>query len=123
VGRKRSKVCSVPGCGEILNGSSSKCSPHRRTANRERDKRTGRIRGARWSALRTRVLREQPFCNDGRICGGLATSVEVDHITPLAFGGHPTSRDNLQGICRECHDVKTREEQRQLGQYGGGGQE
>jgi 5-methylcytosine-specific restriction protein A len=54
------------------------------------------------------VLREQPFCADGRVCGGLEPSVEVDHIVPLAFGGHPTDRSNLQGICRTCHEAKTR---------------
>jgi len=44
------------------------------------------------------------------VCEGNATSVEVDHIIPLSAGGHPTSRVNLQGICHECHDVKTRDE-------------
>lgn len=118
--RKRTKICSVPGCAEIVTTSNGKCPTHRRKADKARDKRTGRVRGARWTQIRRQVLRAQPFCTDGRVCGGKATSVEVDHITPLAFGGHPTSRDNLQGICRKCHDAKTREEQKQLLEHGGG---
>lgn len=79
-------------------------------ARKAADKRTGRVRGSRWTAIRRTVLRAQPFCQDGRVCKGNATSVEVDHIIPLSAGGHPTSRINLQGICHECHDVKTRDE-------------
>lgn len=108
---QRSKVCSTPGCSEIVLSSNGKCPKCRAKARRVADRRTGRIRGSRWSLIRRQVLREQPFCQDGRVCHGNATSVQVDHITPLAFGGHPTARANLQGICFECHDAKTREEQ------------
>lgn len=105
------RVCNVPGCGEVVANNNGKCAHHRMKARKAADKRTGRIRGSRWTALRRQVLRDQPFCHDGRSCAHKATSVEVDHITPLSLGGHPTSRDNLQGICRACHEQKTREEQ------------
>lgn len=116
----RVRVCNHPGCGELVENSNGKCKKHKREAQKAADKRTGRVRGSRWSAIRRQVLREQPFCRDMRVCDGKATSVEVDHVQPLAFGGHPTSRDNLQGICRDCHDAKTRDEQKRLGEYGGG---
>ena len=36
-------------------------------------------------------------------------SVEVDHIIPVTKGG-TDERDNLQGICKECHEEKTRKD-------------
>ena len=35
----------------------------------------------------------------------------IDHIIPLARGGHATDRDNLQCLCRKCHFEKTKNEQ------------
>lgn len=117
--RKRSKICSVPGCPEIVENSNGKCPHHRRKAQKAADKRTGRVRGSRWMVIRKQVLREQPFCRDGRVCSHRAMSAEVDHIVPLAFGGHPTDRSNLQGICHKCHVEKTREEQKLFAQMQG----
>ena len=65
-----------------------------------------------WQRLRLMVLKDEPFC---RYCAELKkiTPAEmVDHILPvkdrpdLAF-----VYDNLQPLCRDCHDsVKRREE-------------
>jgi len=46
-------------------------------------------------------MQEEPYC---RYCG--APSSQVDHITPVVEGGI-TERDNLQGLCRRCHNMKT----------------
>ena len=35
--------------------------------------------------------------------------ITVDHIIPVSQGGSLT-KDNLQLLCRECHDAKNREE-------------
>ena len=64
-----------------------------------------RTTGRRWMELRHRVLVEQPVC---QICER-KPAVEVDHIRPLAKGGTDIST-NLQGLCKECHDIKTRKE-------------
>lgn len=37
-------------------------------------------------------------------------SLEVDHITPIADGGHPFDPGNLQTLCSECHQDKTSQE-------------
>lgn len=52
-------------------------------------------------------------------CGCTLTPVgpnqmHVDHIRPLAQGGHPTSLDNLQALCRSCNLAKG-------ARYAGGG--
>ena len=70
---------------------------------KQRQQETGRtlaLDGAAWRKLRAAVLREQPLCACG--CGQLAT--DVDHID-----NDPTNneRDNLQGLCHECHSRKT----------------
>lgn len=33
--------------------------------------------------------------------------LEVDHITPIADGGHPFDPGNLQTLCEDCHSEKT----------------
>lgn len=60
-----------------------------------------------WKRLRLQVLtRDQYRC---KLCGRPGR-LEVDHIVPLAQGGHPTNPNNLQAICRFCHITKTKKE-------------
>ncbi|WP_405801679.1 HNH endonuclease [Streptomyces sp. NBC_01506] len=44
-------------------------------------------------------------------CGSvaLASSVDVDHVHPLARGGEDTD-SNVQPLCRDCHMAKTGED-------------
>jgi 5-methylcytosine-specific restriction endonuclease McrA len=42
-------------------------------------------------------------------------SFEVDHKVPIADGGDPWSKDNLQILCEECHKKKTGEENSKRG--------
>jgi 5-methylcytosine-specific restriction endonuclease McrA len=63
----------------------------------------------RWKTLREYVLKKNPICN---VCKSeLAT--EVDHITPFSVGMTDRQKlqlgfdiDNLQSICRLCHEKK-----------------
>ncbi len=72
----------------------------------ERDRgRQRRTVGRKWLAMRHVVLVEEPVC---MICGRKA-STQVDHKIPLCKGGTDT-RDNLQGVCDECHNEKTAED-------------
>lgn len=72
---------------------------------RERDRRRTERLGPGWDRMRRRVLTEEPHC---RKCGEPAT--DVDHIRPLRRGG-TSERENLEALCRRCHEIKTREEQ------------
>jgi hypothetical protein len=49
------------------------------------------------------------------ICFLEQTKFEIDHIIPLGAGGK-NEIENLQPVCVECHDEKTREEN-ELGIY------
>jgi hypothetical protein len=71
----------------------------------------GRGRGGRpWRRKRAAILtRDQYLCQPCRRAGLLVPATEVDHRIPVAFDG--TDDDsNLQAICGECHDIKTRAE-------------
>jgi 5-methylcytosine-specific restriction endonuclease McrA len=37
-------------------------------------------------------------------------ALEVDHIMPIADGGHPFDPGNLQTLCEKCHKAKTADE-------------
>lgn len=56
--------------------------------------------------MRERVLQEEPICRPCKEQGRVTQAVIADHIIPLGEGG-TGERDNYQGICEPCHDVKT----------------
>jgi 5-methylcytosine-specific restriction endonuclease McrA len=49
-----------------------------------------------------------PHSVDGR-------GLQVDHITPVADGGHPFDPANLQTLCTDCHKAKTAAENSERG--------
>jgi len=57
------------------------------------------------TSIRLAILRRDPTCMG---CG-VAPSVVADHVAPASEGG-TDSIDNGQGLCRSCHDVKTKAE-------------
>jgi 5-methylcytosine-specific restriction endonuclease McrA len=82
----------------------------------------------RWHRVRVAIVREQPLC---RRCGLSLTEI-VDHIIPAGvvitqardsglwktdrFAGF-FFRSNLQGLCRECHWLKTMEDKTHTGPW------
>lgn len=64
-----------------------------------------------WYGLVDIVTRESKcVCN---ACGKTAPdAAEIDHITPIADGGPPLDRNNLQLLCGPCHRAKTGREAR-----------
>lgn len=65
-----------------------------------------RIRGRRGVEIRQSFLRANPLCVHCAGKGIVRAATQVDHIIPLHQGGTETS-DNRQGLCNECHEVKT----------------
>src|SRR5690242_3406757 len=103
-------------CGRASERGSRYCKDHlqnaatdlaaqraRTDANREAPWRKWYSR-AQWRNLRTLVLAKNPICCD---CGR-AASTEADHIKPHR-GDWSLFCDlnNLQGLCKSCHDKKT----------------
>lgn len=63
------------------------------------------------------VERDAGMCQQCLRQGRYKAANEVDHITPKALGGSD-SFDNLEVLCRECHQKKTAQEATQ-GRGGG----
>ena len=97
------------GCGEAVRGTCSKC---RATREKGRPSAHARGYGARWRKLRRYVLSLNPMCCDCK----RTVATEVDHITRKADGG-TDDLFNLQGLCHECHKVKTLQENSKGGVY------
>jgi len=65
---------------------------------------TTRIVGRTLQTIRKRImLRDKFTC---QACGRITTELEIDHITPLAFGG-AESDQNRQSLCIDCHKAKS----------------
>lgn len=73
-----------------------------------------RTRGSAWVKIRERILkRDKGLCQECMRNGRLTEATKVDHITPLHLGGGDNDQ-NLQGLCKDCHDAKTAHEVRDL---------
>lgn len=82
-------------------------------ADRRRGTRHERGYGTAWDKLRRQVLqRDAGLCQVCARAGRVMRAHAVDHVVPKAAGG-TDDQDNLQAICRPCHDAKTSEEKRQ----------
>jgi len=82
-------------------------------------------RDRRWSVARDKVLRRDPLCTSGEICGGRQASTVCDHH-PLSaieilerFGEDEFfNPDRCRGVCKPDHDRKTaREDSRFAGSH------
>ena len=71
---------------------------------------TQRTRGRAWMERRARVMRRDcGMCQECRRKGWLTAAVACDHRIPLWEGGTDDD-DNLQALCKDCHDAKTAQE-------------
>lgn len=68
-----------------------------------------RLRGRAGVKQRQRRLAAEPLCRHCDELGYIRASEEVDHIIPLAYGGTDTD-DNVQCLCKECHEIKSAHE-------------
>ena len=55
----------------------------------------------RWQKVRELQLMKNPLCK----CGEIAAI--ADHVIELVDGGEAYSLDNLESMCRSCHNSKT----------------
>lgn len=97
-------------CG-TLTVQGSRCPKHQQAANRIHDHKRRQAPGTASQQVR-RALNKQGY----GVCAHCLAAfhpphLEVDHITPIWAGGHDT-RDNLQILCKPCHQQKTTTENR-----------
>lgn len=66
--------------------------------------------GWQWVKTRDRILQRDGYLCQPCIKQGRPTPAsQVDHVTPK-FKGGTDDDDNLQSICKDCHDAKTKAE-------------
>lgn len=104
------RVCSVHGCPEIYPaGEGSRCSKHRRHADRQRG--TAADRGyndAAHQVFRNAVLEANPIC----VMCELAEATEADHYPRsrrelIALHLDPNDPRFGRGLCARCHSIST----------------
>lgn len=107
------RPCNHPGCREYQSAKGY-CAAHQKD-RRQYDARRGNSseRGYNWQWRKYRLefLREHPLCCDCMTRNRVTPATVVDHKTPhkgdQALFWDP---DNHQGLCKPCHDRKTRTE-------------
>lgn len=67
----------------------------------------GHVNGWEWGRLRANVLRARPWCAVCAEAGRQTPATQVDHKIRRVDGG-TDAPDNLQPLCKACHDVKGR---------------
>ena len=103
--------CSYPGCG-VLVDRPGKCERHAKQVRKEADARrpTAHNRGYnhKWRRVRVEALkRDGGLCQACLKAGRVTEATDVDHIVPTAAGGAFYALENLQSLCRPCHQAKT----------------
>ena len=68
-----------------------------------------RTTGRKLQRERDRLFRADPLCVECKKQGRTAIATIRDHKLALAFGGQDTA-DNTQGLCKPCHDAKSKAE-------------
>jgi 5-methylcytosine-specific restriction protein A len=109
------KQCREPNCPGIAYGYGKRyCEEHkekeiRKTWGMRREEKLSFHGTRRHQKLRLVVLRRDPIC---KICDSQASTV-ADHILPAReYPELKWKLDNLQGLCRSCHNKKTISETR-----------
>lgn len=71
-------------------------------------KRTLSLNSIAWKKLRAQVLAEEPLCRWCLARGEYVVSTDVDHIKDSREDySDDNRRENLAGLCHECHSLKT----------------
>lgn len=66
--------------------------------------------GAQHQKLRKLLLAQEPLCRLCKANGRVREAKIADHIMPIAKGGAIHELSNLQPVCADCHDAKTRKD-------------
>lgn len=77
-----------------------------------------RITGRPLRRRNREVLSANPLCAECQKQGRVRAATQVDHKVPLHLGGSE-DRSNLQGLCDDCHDLKSAQEAAQRYTPGG----
>ena len=74
------------------------------------------MRGRKLQTARKQLFSESPLCVHCRDKGVIRAATERDHIIPLAMGG-TDAPSNVQGLCGECHEIKTKDDLKRIAEW------
>ncbi len=100
------------GCPALVT-KTARCPAHAKHGRKHADQALDRRRGSAhsrgydraWQRIRGLKLKRNPICEHCKAKGRTTAAKDVDHIVPLPEGTN--KMDNLQALCRRCHNVKT----------------
>ena len=107
---KPKKPCAYPNCPELTHERF--CDRHRQQAAREynrygRDEDSKRFYNSpAWRRVAALQLMREPLCADCLRAGRAQPAEIADHIQPIREGGARLDRENIQSLCRACHNRK-----------------
>lgn len=108
--RKPKQPCAYPSCPELSDGRY--CEKHRQKLDRDynrykRDEDSKVFYNSRaWRGLAARQLKREPLCAECLRAGRITPAKIADHIKPIREGGARLDKENLQSLCRACHNRK-----------------
>ncbi len=103
------RPCNHAGCSALVRDGSGRCGKHAHEAWTKRPEVTKRVTGRKLQRMREQLFKADPLCAECSRLGRVTLAKVRDHIIPLAEGGQDV-QDNTQGLCDECHDVKSKDE-------------
>lgn len=92
-----------------MRDGSGRCPKHPKASWAKRPNATKRITGRPLQRLRAALFDADPCCAECKRQGHLTLATERDHIKPLQEGGKDDDT-NVQGLCFDCHEVKSKAE-------------
>ena len=108
--RKPKRPCAYPNCPELTEGMY--CDKHNKQVNKEynkykRDEESKRFYNSKaWRRLAALQIKREPLCAECLKAGRITPAAIADHIRPVREGGQKYDIDNLQSLCRACHNKK-----------------
>lgn len=102
------RICSALNCRATAVTGWSQCAAHKPAPYAGAKDRWLAERPPGYNQLRSLIFKLQ--MQRCARCGS-RTKLELDHIHPVAQGGS-WAIENLQGLCRPCHDEKSQEDRR-----------
>ena len=118
---KPMKICNHPGCTNFIYGNNKYCSIHKKLHiddskiynekyNETRDEIDDIYYSTKWRKLRKWFIDKNPICAECLKNDLIVAAEIVDHIVEVRDGGDFFDIDNLQSLCRHCHNIKTAKE-------------
>jgi 5-methylcytosine-specific restriction enzyme A len=113
------RLCVYPACNNFREEGSLYCDRHQQYGQQKEAERMARLNNlkkmnqdlyntSQWRKLRREVIKEHPYCCMCGTEGSRENFLTVDHIR-AARGNESLfyDKNNLQVLCRQCHNGKT----------------